>query len=351
MAKSKMQKALRAQKLIPIIGILLVLVGIAIVALIFTRNEKVPPNPEYTVGNTAGNLNNKGYFCEANGIVYFANPNDGHHLYSMDPLAQDFNLIKDVPVSYISSAGNYLYFYYDDRGDAKFMGVAGNMRGVYRLISTGKGALNCLERTTSGIVNLIGNKVYYQHYDNEEGMTLYSATTDGREVVQVAKEIINPSCVINGNIYYPDQKNMFYVNVLYPSSGGIDLYMKERMYNPAPVGDCIYYMNVADDYKLYKYSMSESTITKLTNDRVDAFNVYDNYIFYQKNGKDAALIRMQTDGSNPEIISEGQYTDINCTSTYTYFRPFDDEELFYMTPTLSAAYVTRFEPPIGETSE
>ena len=42
-------------------------------------------NDGYVNGNTAGNLYNEGYFCEKDGIVYFANPADNYCLYSMNP--------------------------------------------------------------------------------------------------------------------------------------------------------------------------------------------------------------------------------------------------------------------------
>lgn len=36
--------------------------------------NRIRYNDGYVNGNTAGNLYNEGYFCEKDGIVYFANP-------------------------------------------------------------------------------------------------------------------------------------------------------------------------------------------------------------------------------------------------------------------------------------
>ena len=41
-------------------------------------------NDSYVNGNTTGNLYNDGLFCESNGTVFFANPDDNNYLYSMD---------------------------------------------------------------------------------------------------------------------------------------------------------------------------------------------------------------------------------------------------------------------------
>ena len=60
--------------LIPFILFVIIIGAFAIVG------DRIPDNPPETVGNTAGNLNNSGYFCEYDGKVYFANVYDrtGH---------------------------------------------------------------------------------------------------------------------------------------------------------------------------------------------------------------------------------------------------------------------------------
>lgn len=342
--KSKSNKKLN---IITILVLILVIIILASISIMYGHNKKIPPNPPETIGNTSGNLNNMGYFCEYDGLIYYANCYDDYHLYELDPMSLTTRVIADVPVAYINAAGDYLYFYYDDQGSEKFMGVAGNTRGIYRIKRNGKDSLNCLDRATSGIISLLGNKIYYQHYDNTDGMTLYSVSIDGRDKIQESASIVNPSCILNGEIYYPDQNNMFYLNVFHPETSSEELYIPARMYNPVASGDYIFYINVDDNYCLYRYDFYTQTTAKLTSERVDTFNVYDNNIFYQTNSqKNPCLMRMYTDGSNPEVIANGIYTDINCTSTYTFFRGFDDKNLFYMVPTQYNASVSEFRPYI-----
>ena len=64
--------------LIPFLLFVIIIGAFAIVG------DRIPDNPPETVGNTAGNLNNSGYFCEYDGKVYFANVYDSDTLYSMD---------------------------------------------------------------------------------------------------------------------------------------------------------------------------------------------------------------------------------------------------------------------------
>ena len=47
---------------------------VAIVIIVNRINSKIQYNDEYVNGNTAGNLYNGGYFCEKDGVIYFANP-------------------------------------------------------------------------------------------------------------------------------------------------------------------------------------------------------------------------------------------------------------------------------------
>ena len=63
-------------------GAILILAVFVIYNIVTNR---IPMNPEGTVGNTAGNLNNRGLFCEYDGLVYFSNAYDRGALYSMTP--------------------------------------------------------------------------------------------------------------------------------------------------------------------------------------------------------------------------------------------------------------------------
>lgn len=321
---------------------LLLLIGLVVASRFLSA---IPENPPGTVGNSAGNLNNLGMFREDNGIVYFCNPYDSDHLYSMNPDGSNKQKLLDVPVSYINSAGDYIYFYQKDSDENVVFGLSGNMHGVYRLEKDSKTTPECLDRTASGIISLIDNAIYYQHYDNDDGMTLYRVQIDDSNKEQISTAIINPSCVIDGNIFYPNMDDAFYLSMFNTTSMDSSTVVSERVYNPVYEGGYIYYMNVPENYTLYRYSLSEGTNERLTNDRVDVFNVYGNYIYYQKNDAQAPqLKRISIDGSNPEIVAEGNYTNINITSTYTYFQAFGESIPLYQTPTNGAINVTEFNP-------
>jgi hypothetical protein len=59
---------------------------------------------------------------------------------------------------------------------------------------------------------------------------------------------------------------------------------------------------------------------------------------------------MNTDGSNVEVVAEGEYKNINITSNYTYFHDYSDSGNMYQTPTNGTVSVSVFSP-IGSASE
>ena len=52
-------------------------------------------NEPGTNGNTIGNLYGSGLFCENNGVVYFANPNDFGRIYKMNPDESNIEIVAN----------------------------------------------------------------------------------------------------------------------------------------------------------------------------------------------------------------------------------------------------------------
>ena len=68
------------------------------------------------------------------------------------------------------------------------------------------------------------------------------------------------------------------------------------------------------------------------------------YIYYQKNSATEPQLKcMRTNGSEVQVIAEGNYTNINITSRYVYFQAFDDDTTMYHTPLGGSGY-SAFHP-------
>ncbi len=309
---------------------------------------RVPDNESSKTGNSASNLYNEGLFCEDDddGLVYFSNPYDGGALYVMNPDESGIKKLEKYDTKWINSAGNHLYYYQAADGSNAIAGFGGHMMGVYRSDKKGR-HIKCLDKTTSGTIALAGNYLYYEHYTNtnKEGMTLYKMRIDKTDGGQVAKEIIDPSCVYNGSIYYAGTNGDHSLYRLDTATDNAAAIFEGTVWNPVLLsdGDTLFYMNVMDKYRLYRASLSSGEETRLTDDRVDCFNVTDSYIYYQKNDKDEpALMRCRLDGSDNEVVATGIYTHLNSTSRYLYFQRFDDYDSVFHTPVAGPVAVSEF---------
>ena len=329
-------------------NIIIICIVVCILAALFAvamLTGKIPMNDAYTVGNTAGNLNNGGLFCESDGKVFFANAYDNNALYSMNADETELVKLNSNSVASINAGGDYIYYYMESgsNGSGKGLGFMGRTAGIYRSEKDGKHTA-CLDRTFAVTMQLCGSYLYYQDYNNKTGTVLSKIKIDKSEKVEVADYVINPASYVNGLIYFNGTENDHALYTLNTANDVITLAWTADIWNPIFHDGYIYYMDVQNNYRLCRYNMSEDVIEVLTDDRVDFFNVYSDYIYYQKSSKtEPALKRMYIDGSNPEVVADGVYENINITSQYVYFNQYGASTPVYKTSTFGSVYVTTFD--------
>ncbi len=305
-----------------------IIIVLFVLALI---SSYIPLNDENTVGNTPGNLNNNGYFCEYDGRVYFANAYDNYSLYSMNPDETDIKKLHDGSSSHICAGGDYLYYAMANAGGGSDLGSVRGSYGIYR----------------SHIVSmqLCGNYLYYEKLDAKSSISLEKIKINKKDKQTVNPDaIINPSCYVDGIIYYNGTDEDHYLYALNTANDTSSVVWQGNIWNPIYQNGYVYYMDVENNYRLCRYSMNSDVVEVLTNDRIDMFNVYGDYIYYQVSSKDApALKRMFTDGSSQELVREGVYQNINITSEYVYFNGFKEAVPVYKTSTFGPVNVTTFD--------
>lgn len=317
------------------------LIGLLTVYTLMRR--RIPSNDPGTVGNTAGNLNNHGLFCESDGKVYFANAYDNNTLYSMNPDETDFKKLANSKVEDINAGGNYLYYFQTDSASSSSFSFISRFSGIYRMNKNGS-RNTCLTRDHSASMLLAGDYLYYEHFDSDEGLTLHKLKTDKSVETVVANYDINPAGMDNGILYFNGTGEDHKLYALDTSSDTISMVWDSNLWNPVAYNGYIYYMDVPNNYRLCRYSPSTHEVQVLTEDRVDTFNVYGNYIYYQKNDTtNPAFKRMTLDGQNEEIIRPGNHEKINITSRYVYFNEFQIPTPVYQTPTEGPVNVTTFD--------
>lgn len=326
--------------------LILSITGVLFVALFILAllASYIPLNDEYTVGNTPGNLNNNGYFCESDGRVYFANAYDNYSIYSMNPDETDIKKIHGGSSSHICVGGDYLYYAMENAGGGSDLGSVRGSYGIYRSKLNGKNATG-MDRCHIVTMQLCGNYLYYEKLDAKSSISLEKIKINKKDQQTVnPNATINPNCYVDGTIYYNGVDQDHYLYALNTANDTARVVWQGNIWNPIYQNGYVYYMDVENNYRLCRYSMNGDVVEVLTNDRIDMFNVYGDYIYYQVSSKtDPALKRMFTDGSSQELVREGVYQNINITSQYVYFNSFKEPTPVYKTSTFGPVNVTTFD--------
>lgn len=315
-----------------------VLLFIVLGAILFFA-RRVTMNPDGTVGNTAGNLNNEGLFCEYNGTVYFSNASAEGVLYAMNPDESNVRRISDLKVRNVLAGGKYLYFF--QTGAAAGSGLV-DLRGMISLVRCSLDGKRITSLTNDIVVTaqLMNNYLYLLTSTND-GPSFYKLKIDKSDQVHLADYNINPACgASNGMIYYNGTQEDHYLYALNTANDVVSEVWHGNLWYPVLDGEYIYYMDVENNYRICRYSMYRNEIEILTEDRADCFNVGGGYVYYQKNGSEPQLRFMRTDGSDNTVLAEGNFTHINMTSRYVYFQPFGSDAIMYHAPLGNPNYST-----------
>ena len=330
-----------------------IIIGIIVVALIIggafvskkLTNPDTKMNSGYVNGNTAGNLYNGGLFCEYNGVIFFSNPSDNGKLYSMDSNGKNLKKLTEDVATYINADENYIYYVRNNAGESmNFNFVAFHRNALVRVNHDGSN-LVILDTEPSLYASLIGNYIYYIHYDQKEASTLYKVRIDGEEQQQVMMESVF-TCNADGQFFYYNGMS---------ADGSIHRY--DTVSDTSTIvytGNCfqpivkngvdVYYIDGDTDCSIVHTNMNFDNPTFITTDSVDEYNVHGSYIYYQRYDKNgSALCVIKNDGTEFEVLREGDYCDIHVTSYYVFFRDFHTKEIYYFTRT-NPYIIEKFDP-------
>lgn len=341
-----MKKSTKRFIWILIIIVILIIIGISI---FFHLQNRTRFNPTDVSGNTAGNYYNAGLFCEHNGMVYFSNPYDDYSLYEMTPQGTEAHQLCTDKVSFINADDNYVYYVRDNlkksRSDSSFAFITYAANSLCRINHNGKQSV-ILDNDPSLYAALSGNYIYYIHYDKETASTLYKVKIDGTEKQKLNSSPLLLSPAADGTLCYnglDSNHNIWSWNSVNDTSS---LLYEGNCWNPIDDGSYIYFMDCTNDYHLTRVEKNSQEKTDISECRIDCYNVYGDYVYYQKADIDNEIYELCRKGldasSEEEVIAEGIYCDINITSNYVYFRNFRNQDEFFQTPTNGAINVEKF---------
>lgn len=327
------------KNIITVITLALVLILCIVFSVINTLHKRIPQG---TIGNTAGNLNNNGLFCESDGMVYFANPYDNNSLYSMKADGTELKCLNNMSVKFINAGGNYVFFFGKPSHVTSGLGSVISKPGLFQIEKSGKN-LKALSNDVTQNMVLVDNTIYYQHHAEPEGTTFYKMNIKKQKATELLSHMVNPSGYFQGKIYYNGTTSD---HSLYAFDLETETEMRiwnYNLWNPVFDGNNVYFMDMENNYRLCKYNIPNDIFEVLSSERVEFFNLYGEVIYYQTNSKEgSALKRMRTDGTVKEIVAEGIYSEVNITSEYAYFSPFGADYPLYRTPTYGSVNVEEF---------
>lgn len=322
------------KKKLPLIVFLIVLVlaiGGGITAHMLTRQHF---NDDYVNGNTAGNLYNEGLVCEYDGMIYFANPSDRDRLYSMNTDGTELTKLSNDTVSYINVDEYYIYYVRNNPGTAgAFSFTNFNTDSLCRISRNSiADSVLVLDAAPSLCASLVGNYIYYLHYSDSDGSTLYKVKIDGSEQSQIATEPLFTASASGQYIYYNGVSSEHYLWRRNTENDTTGMLYGGNCWMPTVVDDAtLYYMDCDNHYSIARVDLASGDKVLLSEDRVDWYNVCGNYIYFQRvDAEEPALCRMHTDGSNYEVLSVGNHKNICTTSEYVYFRDYNTEQTYRM---------------------
>lgn len=317
------------KKKLPLIIFLLVLAAGIGFGVFYHHNSKPKFNDDYVNGNTAGNLYGAGLFCEYNEVIYFANPSDKCRLYSMNTDGTNLKKLSDDIASFINVDDNYIYYVRNNpTSDEKYSFINVNTDSLCRADHDGKNVI-VLDAEPCMYASLFGNYVFYLHYEESTGTTLYKVKIDGTEKQQVETSPYQTCSANEQYFYYVGAKgNVWRYDTASLSTASVytdNCWMPTVLEN----GD-IYYMDCNNNYKLTRSDLLGGDKIHLAADRLDSYNLCGDYIYFQRSSEtEPALCRIRTDGSDYRVIADGVFTDINATSTNVYFRDFSSGIMYY----------------------
>jgi hypothetical protein len=328
-----------------ILGILTLLV---VGGVIVYNNGRTYYNEEDEIGNTVGNIINGGLFCENDGKIYFSNDSADGSLYVMQSDCSDIRKLSDDKAVYINADENYVYYVRAnntrENQSANFLMFYNT--GIFRINQNGSG-LKAITGDPGAYLTLKGNDLFFQRYDVEKGLFLYKNNINGSMERLLLEDAVIPSAVIDNSLYYASYSKNHNINAL-----DLDSFTTSPVYTgdfayPIFQGDFIYFLDLSDDYHLYRMNQDGSNPTLLVEERCATYNITNTgkYLYYQvDDGKKNRISRMNLETTESETLLDGNYKQIHVTDNYVFFKDFENTTTYIMSADGSSD-INTFNPP------
>ena len=315
---------------IPKIIVLLFLGGFILLAFLSSYTF---PNEEGALGNSPGNLLNGGLFCEDEDVIYFSNPNDDGALYSMDSHCTNYKKLHNDKAAYINATKHYIIYvrnnYERENSKGDFFNLNGT--GIYRMSKWDR-TLKTLSTDPAGVTSLHGNYIYYQHFNATTGLELYKMKLDQSDNTPLSEDPIVPVSYSSRNLYFSGVGEDSHIYTMNLAEDTFEpLYDAKNCYQVILENGYIYFISLSDQYAILRMNMDGSDPEILVKEQVSFMNFTTDgaYLYYQVDGGNHnRLCRLNLENLNSETVMEGNFNSIHTTKNYVFFREFETEDWY-----------------------
>ncbi len=308
------------KKYLKIIVMSVVIIFAIISSTIFLKSKETSSlkQQEYTMGNTSGNIINKGLTAYQNGYIYYSNTSDKKKLYRMKEDGSGKEKISDDSCSYINVIGEWIYYRNDD-----------DLGKIYKIKTDGT-IRTCLNKDDSKFVIAAGDYIYYCNSSNDNQITRIKNDGSDRKVIcKDSAEFINVS---NGWIYYSNTSQNYSIYRVNINGKKRTLLSKDSCYFLNVSGDWIYYSNYSKGCKLCKIKINGRNNTILDSTSSENINVYGDWIYYKSTNNEyceSGLYKIKTDGTCNENICNRFLDGLNVSGNWIFFTDDFDRNMLY----------------------
>ncbi len=129
--------------------------------------------------------------------------------------------------------------------------------------------------------SLVGNYIYYLHYDDKDATTLYKIGIDGEGRKKVYSPYIFTCSTLGQYIYTSGTESDGAIYQLDTASDSLSKVYECNSFKPIVTSDDnVYYMDVDQNNALVHTNMKSGHPVTLTKDSLDLYNVYGSSIFF-----------------------------------------------------------------------
>lgn len=317
----------KKNKLVPILCVIAI-----IVLSVFTYYSKQTVyNDANVLGNSSGNLLNKGLYCEYDGKIYFSNPADEGRLYVMEGNLSDCKKLSEDTAESINVAGKYIIYARHNQNQEKDNDNVFSISdtGMYRIEKNGTNTKTLFDSVVN-VINLVGNTVYFQR-NNDSGFGVYQIDIDKSNEKEVTEEPISPLAIQDGFLYYTGVSGNHNIYKRNLSGNESEILFEGNCAYVTNCGNYLYFLDLNNNHALTRITLEGNEKEVLTEFPTSTYNLSPDgsLLYYQvDNGTDNGMYCMNLNDRKEVCLKKGDFCNLNTTTEYAFFQEFDGDTTY-----------------------